>query len=133
MWISREAFVDLRSELKDERAELREVEMALHSLRAENKTLDAELSRLRNDLKWFMHRLNQVEMERAALVFQATGTRIAAPQFKTEPDPSPQDILNAMGAPFAGVGEDSPDPADQLPEQNSSEDYTHLPGYKGNR
>lgn len=96
------------------------------ALRQQVASLEAENTRLRNDSKWFMHRLNQVELERAQLINAAIGVKLQVPQFKPPVETDAADVMNAMGAPFAGVGEDSTDPQDQIPAQ---EDFSHLPGY----
>ena len=95
-------------------------------LREQVRSLEAENVRLRNDSKWFMHRLNQVELERAQLINAAIGIKLHVPQFQAPVEHDAADVMNAMGAPFAGVGEDSSDPEDQIP---AHEDFSHLPGY----
>ena len=88
-----------------------------------------ENERLLKDQQFFMHRLNQVEMERAQLIHAAIGIKLAVPTFKA-PEPTQDEILNNNGNPFIGMGEDSPDPQDQLPHhQDGTEDLSHMPGF----
>ena len=100
-------------------------------LAAENQRLLIENQRQLSTVGWFQHRLTQVEQERAALIYAATGRpdpqplgsiKISSPNFV--PDSLP-DILNAQNNPFDTMGEDSLDPNDQIP---AHEDYSHLPG-----
>ena len=97
------------------------------TLREQVRSLEAENNRLRNDAKWFMHRLNQVELERAQLINAAIGVKLHVPQFSPPVEPDAAAVMNEMGAPFAGIGEDSTDPNDLIP---GHEDYSHLPGYQ---
>ncbi len=94
--------------------------------------LQKQVAVLTTTLDWFKHRLTQVETERAQLIYAATGGRdpmprdvkIPVPNFGGEPRMS--DLLNAQSNPFGTAGEDSTDPADQIPEQ-----VENMPGYKG--
>ena len=98
-------------------------------LQQELADLRRENQRLLDDQKFFMHRLNQVEMERAQLIHAAIGIKLAVPTFKA-PEPTQDEILNNNGNPFIGMGEDSPDPQDQLPHhQDGTEDLSHMPGF----
>ena len=91
------------------------------------------------DKDWFKLRLNQVEQERAQLIYAATGgygqvpavrtegVKIAAPRFAEGPPLS--ETLNHQYNPFGTLGEDSIDPHEQIPG-HTGEDFSHLPGYK---
>lgn len=140
MWMNKKWFVTFTDRLIDERNEL---SRQLFMLKGENTQLQAELIRHVADKDWFKHRLNQVEMERAALIYAATGgsgggrypveqregVKVVAPQFMAGPPISPMsETLNEQYNPFGTVGEDSNEASDQIP---GHEDLTHLPGYRG--
>jgi len=127
MWISRAHYLTLDGLINSSQTRNTEMLGREGALNQRVIDLEAENNRLRNDSKWFMHRLNQVELERAQLIAAAIGVKLQVPQFKAPVEPDAADVMNAMGAPFAGVGEDSRDPEDQIPAQ---EDFSHLPGYK---
>lgn len=124
MFIPKDVYHEMKEFLAAARLDAPVQRATIAALEQKIKDLEAELTRSRNDIKWFMHRLNQVEQERAQLVFASTGTRVSVPQFKPEPEPNPQAILNELAAPFSGVGEDSSDPADQIPEH-----YENMPRF----
>lgn len=124
MWISKKQFAELTAERAELHWESREHDRQMITLREKNAGLERLNSRLQSDLDWFKHRLTQVERERAMLVYAATGQKVAAPEFV--PTYKPDEALNEAHNPFTGVGDDSLDPADKVPEQ---EDFSHLPGY----
>ena len=128
MWMGKDVYRTMSGLI--ESAQNRNTEMLQRegALRQQVMDLTAENQRQRNDLKWFMHRLNQVELERAQLINAAIGVKLQVPQFQPPVELDAAAIMNKMGAPFAGVGEDSSDPQDQIP---AHEDFSHLPGYKG--
>jgi hypothetical protein len=128
MWISKAHYNTLDGLVNSSQARNTEMLGREGALRQRVIDLEAENQRQRNDIKWFMHRLNQVELERAQLINAAIGVKLHVPQFQPPVEHDAADVLNSMGAPYAGVGEDSPDPADQIP---AHEDFSHLPGYKG--
>ena len=127
MWISKAHYLTLDGLINSSQARNTEMLGREGALRQQVADLEAENNRQRNDIKWFMHRLNQVELERAQLIYAAIGTKLNVPQFKPPVETDAADVMNAMGAPFAGVGEDSTDPQDQIP---AHEDFSHLPGYQ---
>jgi hypothetical protein len=69
-------------------------------LAEQNKVLQVQLDFMRL-------RVNQLEMERAALMQQVTGVNVPVPQIvSTVTQPSPQDMASAMSAHFQDVGDD---------------------------
>ena len=72
MWISRQAYQDLKDEITQARAD------AAAQLKA-NEILEANMN-------WFRHRMTQIEAERAQLIHHAIGVKIPTPEFHT-PDP----------------------------------------------
>lgn len=131
MWITREQREFERNQLQRAQDESHVLNLRLHDVEAQNKQLEIRVSHLVSTLDWFKHRLTQVEMERAQLIYAATGGRdpmpsqvkMAVPNFVGEPLVS--DVLNAQNNPFGTMGDDSLDPADQIPEQ-----VQHMPGYR---
>jgi hypothetical protein len=141
MWIDRAVYVTLNGLV--ESAQNRNTEMLGRTVRleTENAALKAELARHIADKDWFKHRLNQVEMERAQLIYAATGgsgggryaaaegVKVMAPQFVTAGAPKMSETLNEQHNPFGTVGEDSRDPEDQIP--GTTEMLSHMPGFPG--
>lgn len=131
MWIGRDVFNTMNSLIESSQNRNTDMLRREQALLSENAALKAELVRHVADKDWFKHRLNQVEMERAQLIYAATGGRgaegvkIAAPQFVAGP-PTVSETLNEQYNPFGTTGEDSADPKDQIPE-----DLTHMPRFKG--
>jgi hypothetical protein len=120
MWISKA--MQARFDAADQRCVELQVRLG-HNIGASDK-LAAENVRLRSDLDWFKHRLNQVERERGQLIQSAIGVKIAVPEFVPTFDPS--EALNPGGNPFeemAGSGVDV-DP---------KEDYSMMPGFRGQK
>jgi len=72
MWISRQAYQDLKDEITQARAD------AAAQLKA-NEILEANMN-------WFRHRMTQIEAERAQLIHHAIGVKIPTPEFH-KPDP----------------------------------------------
>jgi len=101
-------------------------------LQGQIKQLEVHVARLNSTLDWFKHRLTQVEQERAALIYAATGgkdpvpteVKVSSPSFVGVPSMS--EMLNHQHHPFGTMGEDSSDPSDQLPEQ-----VQNMPGFTG--
>jgi hypothetical protein len=129
MWISKEDYKKMISEANAFTAEQfagrREAESASQRLVTEN-------TRLRSDIEWFKHRLNQVERERAQLIAAAIGVKIAVPEFvPTAQDPaSLNDTMNALQELYKGVGEDSADDKDDEATSSPGVDYRNMPGYR---
>jgi hypothetical protein len=146
MWISKVMFEELQTRNKVDFERATALSLDVMRLATENAALKAEVTRHIADKDWFKHRLNQVEMERAQLIYAATGgsgggrfavadregVKVMAPQFimGAPKAPAMSETLNEQYNPFGTVGEDSNEPSDQIPGA-SSEDLTHLPGYKG--
>lgn len=142
MWIGKDLFDELQNVSKANAASAAALHLDLVKLTAENAALKAEIVRHIADKDWFKHRLNQVEIERAQLIYAATGgsgfgraasegVKIPAPQFVTGPPKGTvSETLNEQYNPFGTVGEDSNDPREQIPGA-TSDDLTHMPGYKG--
>lgn len=129
MWISRHVFDELVVRNKNQYEEVVGLKLDLIKSVTENLQLRGENQRLLDDQKFFMHRLNQVEMERAQLINAAIGIKLAVPTFRP-PEPTQDEILNNNGNPFIGMGEDSPDPKDNIPtHQDGTEDLSHMPGF----
>lgn len=148
MWISREVFEEFRKRDQSNEVELASLRLEVAKTVGENAALKQELTRHVADKDWFKHRLNQVEMERAALIYAATGgsggfvrpsdppgsagregVKISAPQFAM--GPTVAETLNHQYNPFGTMGEDSNEQADQIPGGMATEDLTHMPGFKG--
>jgi len=72
VWISRQAYQDLKDEITQARAD------AAAQLKA-NEILEANMN-------WFRHRMTQIEAERAQLIHHAIGVKIPTPEFH-KPDP----------------------------------------------
>jgi hypothetical protein len=91
MWISRKVYDDLRD------GKLR-ADTALQSLQGElvaHKTM----------IDWMRIRLSQVEQERAQLLFNYTGVKIATPSIEPAPVQRPEQILAALPH-FNDVGDE---------------------------
>lgn len=138
MWISKAVYTRMNALLDAAQHLNNELRKDEATILAENAALKAELTRHVADKDWFKHRLNQVEMERAQLIYAATGgsgrategVKIAAPQFAMGPPAGTvSETLNEQYNPFGSTGDDSRDPADQIP--GHVEDLTHMPGYSG--
>lgn len=129
MWINRGMFNAMNALIDS--AQNRNTEMLRREGAVNQRVadLEAENMRLQRDNNWFMHRLTQVENERAQLIHAAIGVKFAAPTFRT-PEPSTEDVLNAIGGQFPEVGGDSLDPADALPTGDGTESFANLPGYQ---
>ncbi len=140
MWVDAKSLIaELKAELKHERESAELARRELHSLRAEYLATEKALKQQETLNEWFRHRLNQVEGERAQLIYAATGgkdpipeqVKINVPNFQGRaPTPmqgwaSMTERLNESFNPYEGVGEDSHDPADQAPE--AYEDVTNMP------
>jgi hypothetical protein len=94
MWIGRTEFLRIFTDSIADRSRACE-------LVEQNKVLQTHLDFMRL-------RVNQLEMERAALMQQVTGVNVPVPQIKTsqEIQPSPQDLASAMSAHFEDMGDD---------------------------
>lgn len=112
MWVNRKMF-DVMAQRVD----------VVNTSQGENVRLLVENARLRADLDWFKHRLNQVERERGQLIQAAIGVKIAVPEFV--PTFNPAEALTEMHDTFKGVGEDDPE------HLAPAEDFSAMPGYKG--
>ena len=127
MWISKTT----RRELQDTRTELRNALTGNASMFGENRKLEVENARLRSDLDWFKHRLNQVEMERAMLIQDRIGVRINVPQFVPAME-NPEETLNEMPD-LSTVGGDAREDSTTDAEPTEGVNYSTMPGYKGTR
>lgn len=97
MWLSQTAWLKEREDAIAMRAER---DMAVQQLKQQETTL-----------AWFMHRLTQIEQERAKLIFNYTGVRVEAPTYE-QPDPEKdgasmiqKNPLNALPS-FEDVGDE---------------------------
>jgi len=79
MWMSRQAYQDVQTELVKARAEVAAQAQA-------NILLEATMN-------WFRHRITQIEMERANLIHHALGIKIPVPEFQ-KPDNADQRSLH---------------------------------------
>lgn len=120
MWISKAT----ASRLEDLRQDL-------GSVLGTSVRLEVENARLRADLDWFKHRLNQVEMERAMLMQDRIGVKINVPQFVPAMD-NPADTLNEMPD-LSTVGGDAPDHEESEADKGNGVDFSMMPGYKAKR
>jgi hypothetical protein len=95
--------------------------------------LTLENARLRADLDWFKHRLNQVERERGQLIQAAIGVKVAVPEFvPTFEDPAT--ALHEMPNLSTIGGDALPDTTvDPNVEPGEGVDYSLMPGYTGRR
>jgi hypothetical protein len=95
--------------------------------RGEQNRLEIENARLRADLDWFKHRLNQVERERGQLIQDRLGIKIAVPEFvPTYEDPA--SALNDQPN-LSTVGHDADE--ESVAEPGDGVDYSLMPGYSG--
>jgi hypothetical protein len=95
--------------------------------------LELENAQLRNDIEWFKHRLNQVEMERAMLIQSALGVKVSVPRFVPVEQGNEDEALSRMPD-LSTVGNDAhldneEDPTRVLGSEQAA-DYTLLPGYR---
>lgn len=139
MWIDKGTFNTLNSLIESAQNHNTEMLRREQTLIAENAMLKAELVRHVADKDWFKHRLTQVEQERAALIYAATGghgqvpavrdegVKVPSPRFVGQPSMS--ETLNHQYNPFGTTGEDSLESTDQIPGA-VAEDVSHMPGYK---
>lgn len=65
---------------------LKEREDAIQ-LRIERDVATTQLKQQETTLAWFMHRLTQIEKERAQLIFNYTGVKVEAPAYEAAEDP----------------------------------------------
>lgn len=70
MWISQAVWLKEREEYL--------------KLQAERDAVKAQFKSQEITLGWFMHRLTQVEQERAKLIFNFTGVKVEAPEYQPE-------------------------------------------------
>lgn len=138
MWIGRDVFNTMKALIDS--AQTRNTEMLIRegTLRERVSQLEKQLQQQETLNEWFRHRLNQVEQERAQLIYAATGgkdpipeqVKINVPNFQGRPTTPMQgwasltERLNESFNPYEGVGEDSHDPADQAPH---AEDVSNMP------
>jgi hypothetical protein len=81
MWISQAAY------LKDKEDSIQ--------LRTERDLAVTQLKQQETTLAWFMHRLTQIEQERARLIFNYTGVKVDAPAYEPEdPEKNAASMLN---------------------------------------
>lgn len=140
MWISKQLFEELQIRNRHDAALVQSLQAEIAKLAIERAMLQSENVRHIADKDWFKHRLNQVEMERAQLIYAATGGRgaapsegmkVMAPQFAMGPPAGTvSETLNEQYNPFGSMGEDSNAPEDQIPA-HMVEDLTHMPKFKG--
>lgn len=126
MWISKGAAAEIgaaRRQTEIFRQACAKADIELAGLRQ----LQQENARLRADMDWFKHRLNQVERERGQLIQAAIGVKISVPEFvPTYEDPGA--ALNETPD-LSTVGMDARPDTDAEPAEGV--DYSQLPGYKG--
>jgi hypothetical protein len=137
MWIDKALYEDLKARAHDERVAAGNWQADYAAANAKANRLEVELMQQRTLNEWFRHRLTQVEQERAQLIYAATGgkepvpqaAKIAAPNFNgqvpVENFATMAQMLNKGFNPFEGIGEDSQDPSEQLPEH--VEDTSNMP------
>ena len=70
MWLSRQAYQDLKDQIVQAQADAA-------AQRHANDVLEANMN-------WFRHRLTQIEAERAVLIYKVMGVKIPAPEFHKE-------------------------------------------------
>lgn len=119
MWISKAHYLTLNGLIDSSQA--RNTEMLRRD--GERVQLQAENARLRSDLDWFKHRLNQVERERGQLIQAAIGVKIAVPEFVPTYE-APDKALMEMPD-FATVGNDAADQDDS--PASDAVDYSNMP------
>lgn len=128
MWISKAHYLTMNNII--ESAQNRNTEMLRRD--GERIRLEIENARLRADMDWFKHRLNQVERERGQLIQASIGVKISIPEFV----PSFEDPVSALQQmpDLSSIGEDA---LDQGPETDVDPsvgvDYSMMPGYSGSR
>jgi hypothetical protein len=70
MWLSQKNFIDWTERL--------------HKVVAERDAAVTQLKQQETTLAWFMHRLTQIEAERAKLIFNYTGVKVETPTYEKE-------------------------------------------------
>jgi hypothetical protein len=79
VYLSRQAYQDLKDELTQARADIRAQVDA-------NKVLQTNMD-------WFRLRITQIEKERAQLIHHALGVKIPTPEFEVSPDAAKQQFF----------------------------------------
>jgi hypothetical protein len=82
MWISTAAY------LRNKEDEIK--------LRTERDAAVALAKQQETTLAWFMHRLTQVEQERARLIFNYTGVKVESPTYEPEPSTEGKQTMAAQ-------------------------------------
>lgn len=118
MWVSKKEYRELHEQNTEIAATaLRDV----GHLKGLEARLEIENARLRADIDWFKHRLNQVERERGQLIQAAIGVKVSVPEFVTAQE-QPTEALNPVFNPFVDQGGDDTEPA------TMGGGYLNLPG-----
>lgn len=91
MWVDRNTFYGVQGELT-----LRQHESA--TLREQNKILETNLN-------WMRVRVNQLEKERAQLLYHITEIKIPVPEIKIPEMPRSGDVFNALPS-FEDMGDE---------------------------
>jgi hypothetical protein len=132
MWISKAHYDTMDGLINSSQARNTEMLQREAGLRQKLYDLDRENERMRADMDWFKLRLNQVERERAMLIQDRLGVKIAVPEFV----PTYEDPASALAQmpDFGSVGADArPEPEKSDAEPGDGVDYSLMPGYSGKR
>ena len=97
MWIPKHVY----RELEDAHARAREAFVAANIVR---EVLERHNAALTTTVDWFRVRISQLEMERAQLLFNYTGVKVATPSIERVPDPVEGHPLNQT-VHFGDVGD----------------------------
>jgi hypothetical protein len=125
VWISRKEY----KELYEQNTEIAAMSLRdIGHLRGLLSKTETETARLKSEMNWFKHRLNQVERERGQLIQAAIGVKVAVPEFvPTYEDPG--QALNEMPN-LSTVGGDAVEELEIPGEMNPGIDYSQMPGYR---
>lgn len=69
------------------------------------KVLAEQMAAMRTQMEWFCHRVQQLEQERARLLWQYMGVKVETPQF-VKPDPPQDDVLGGANV-FQDIGDEA--------------------------
>ena len=124
-------FVRLRTylaALAEHKSELAKLYVDAARVQGENRQLTEENTRLRSDLDWFKLHYNQVQRERAQLIYAAIGTKVGIPEFQVKTH-DPAEALQELPD-LSRVGEDALEEPEGRPITEGSVEYSMLPGYE---
>ena len=125
MWVSRTQWNELQHTNVKLNEELKHVQQLQHERVLGLERMNTQLTTERG---WFMHRLNQVERERAMLIQDRIGVPISTPTFIPVADNKEDEALMQMPD-LSTVGGDAHDNGPSDAEPGDGVDFTMMPGY----